>query len=693
MTQQDADQVVAPVDVPTDAITESTASPTDPIEKTSKRPLPVSAHAHLRNLRPDARHERPDAFVVYLSTPITTGPRLLDWLAANRSSDLSSGATGGGADGVEIVREEVITENLARLEPLRDRVNSQWPGCELIDPTDLTVPGWSQWEYHRFWVEVLNLLVDHVVFADGWELSTGCTIEYVTSLRAGISMEDSRGRRIEPEDAARRLREAARVLSEAGRDPSIALAAAKRADVEAGEKLKDSRLADLASQYNVASFVSVTDDSPVLRHRVIRDHTLSRSAGLRDAVQLLIETSSSASVNVRTFKPGFPKGNPFKYGLTRVVDVLQTVQKFAAMGLYCIVNETISVDDGGVSGVTLGGIAEFAPDDTPRVVEKGGTASLPAALAQTILSNIYHSGLVVPFEESKRIEFSVHPNRVGHRAEHVVVWEVEDVEPVSLEVPISWPNRFSRILGDKTYGLLIADALGSPVPATTAILRRIAPFRFGQSTATGEWWMRTAPGTQTPGHFTTTRGWTDPFAILLKEDADGDVSGVLAQEGVAANFSGATLPVTGSTGHLIEGVRGAGADFMLGESSTVDLPAGVGERVRAVLHGLESALGLPVRIEWADDGDTTWVLQLHRVSHLSAPGVFSTGKASSWLQFDPERGLDALQELIAEARSLGAGIEVTRPIGLTSHVGDLLRKARVPGRLSVGGGEQLHGMK
>lgn len=657
----------------------TTRSQTDPISRTSSRPLPASSRDRLRDFLPSDDYGRQDVFVVYLSTPITTGPRLLDWLIANRdtsTSELSSDA--------EIVREEVIAENLAQLGPLRDRVRTHWPAAQLIDPTELTVPDWSQWEYHRFWVEVLNRFVDRIVFADGWELSTGCTVEYATGLRAAIPMEDARGKPITPADAARRFREAAEVLAAAGRDSSIALAAADRADAEATEALKDSHLAALADDHNVAAFVSVAPNEPLLRHRFVRGRSLSRSVGVHEAVHLLLQGSKTTSVNVRTFRPGSPKGNPFKYGLTRLDDVMQAVHAFAEKGFYCIVNETISVDDGGVSGVTLGGIAEFAPDGTPRVVEQDGTASLPIKLAQRILSTIYHSELTIPFDPTKRIEFSVHPNRVGHRAEHVVVWEIEDVDAVDLKVPITWPNRFSRILGDKTYGLLVADALGMPVPATTAVLRRVAPFRFGRSTGTGDWWMRTAPATQTPGHFTTTSGWSDPFVILMKEDADGNVSGVLAQEGVAADFSGATLPVENETGHLIEGVDGTGADFMLGDSGTVELPMEVHERVRALLAKLESALGSTVRIEWADDGKTAWVLQLHRVAQRSTPGVFSSGEATTWFAFDPSQGLDTLEDLIAVAREQGAGIEVVRPIGLTSHVGDLLRKARVPGRLSAG---------
>ena len=52
--------------------------------------------------------------------------------------------------------------------------------------------------------------------------------------------------------------------------------------------------------------------------------------------------------------------------------------RLAGEGYLTIVNETIDIHDGGISGVALAGIVEFAPDDTPRAVEQPGVAALPA---------------------------------------------------------------------------------------------------------------------------------------------------------------------------------------------------------------------------------------------------------------------------------------------------------------------------
>jgi hypothetical protein len=53
-----------------------------------------------------------------------------------------------------------------------------------------------------------------------------------------------------------------------------------------------------------------------------------------------------------------------------------------------------------------------------------------------------------------------------------------------------------------------------------------------------------------------------------------------------------------------------------------------------------------------------------------------------WRSFDPTEGLDCLRRLIAEASAAGDGIVVTGDVGITSHVGDLLRRAAIPARLA-----------
>jgi hypothetical protein len=88
-------------------------------------------------------------------------------------------------------------------------------------------------------------------------------------------------------------------------------------------------------------------------------------------------------------------------------------------------------------------------------------------------------------------------------------------------------------------------------------------------------------------------------------------------------------------------------------------------------------------VEWADDGERVWVLQLHRSRTAMAPGIFRAGDpAGGWLEFAPADGLDTLRRLVARAGAEGKGVLVTSPVGVTSHIGDVIRAAEVPGRLA-----------
>lgn len=447
--------------------------------------------------------------------------------------------------------------------------------------------------------------------------------------------------------------------------------------------LKDDRLASLAERGNVARFVSFGPGAvPQTRHARISPDFPARPPELDDAVRLLLD-ASAGTVNVRSFRSEQDKGCPFHYGIASADAAAALVRSLAADGLHTIVNETIDVSDGGVSGVSLGGVVEFAPDDTPRAVEKPGTAALPFDLAVRALRTVYGFDPDIATGRGERLEFSVHPVRAGYRRGHTIWWETEDVGETALEAAPRWPNRFSRHVGDKAYGLLIAHLLDLPVPRTTVVARRVAPFVFGTATGTGDIWLRTCPAEQTPGKFATVPYWTDPYALLHTEDPHGTaLASVLAQEGVDAHWSGATIPSGDDTPDHVEGVRGTGDQFMLGEQRPDRLPPEIADDVRQLAHKANKILG-PVRIEWAHDGTAAWLLQAHVATHYFAGrGVLNAGDADVWLSFSVEDGLEALRKLIPRARQEGAGIVVTGSVGITSHVGDLLRKAGVPGRLA-----------
>jgi hypothetical protein len=442
--------------------------------------------------------------------------------------------------------------------------------------------------------------------------------------------------------------------------------------------LKDELLSRLAEHANVAQFISF-GPHPELpqRHGRLRGHRPDHRFATPEAAVDALLAAAGGSVNVRSFKAG-AGGGPFTYGLTRRDDVLAVLRARAGAGLHTIANETVDVHDGGVSGVAMGGMVEFAPGDTPRAVERPGTVALGHDAALALLGTVYGFMPDLAGHPGQRVEFSVHPLVAGVRQTHTILWELEPAAPVALARRLSWPNRFSRLLGDKAFGLVVADLLGLPVPATTVVGRRVAPFRFGRPTGGGEPWLRTCPAEPVPGRFPTQRGWRDPFALLAEDPEGTEVVAVLAQEGVHAQWSGAAVPAHDG-GLLVEGVAGFGDEFMLARVAPARLPERVVDDVRRVGARAAAALG-PVRFEWAHDGGQAWVLQLQLATVAASATTIHPGTASRWHRFDPSHGLERLRELIASVGQ-GEGIEVAGDIGVTSHAGDLLRRAAVPSRL------------
>jgi hypothetical protein len=445
---------------------------------------------------------------------------------------------------------------------------------------------------------------------------------------------------------------------------------------------KDIALDRLAQSGNVAQFVAYRPDG-----RGGLAQTTSRVAGREPNVQIgdpaeaaaaLLATSTDRAVNVRSYLPDDPRSREFVYGLRTVEEAVEQVRRLGGEGLHLILNETVDVNDGGVSGVAQGDLIEFAPDDTPRAVEKPGVVSLPRDMGVAILRRVYGFEPDLPVREADRVEFSVHPAPRGWRQTNTLLWELEESAGPRTAATPRWPNRFSRHIGDKVFGLLVAEALGEAVPATTVVGRRVAPFTFGQPTTSRETWIRTAPREPEPGFFTTARGWRDPFGLLAKEDPEGRVSSVLAQAGVPTGWSGAAI--VGAQGSLIvEGRQGSGDALMLGIAHPQWLPEEVDGAVRAAHRRLSDALG-PVRIEWVHDGERVWIVQLHVGATETTELAIVPGEADEWIDFDVSRGLSELRALLGSARH-GTGISLRGEVGLTSHVADVIRKAGLPARM------------
>jgi hypothetical protein len=312
-------------------------------------------------------------------------------------------------------------------------------------------------------------------------------------------------------------------------------------------------------------------------------------------------------------------------------------------------------------------------------VEKPGVASLPRGWGLELLSTVYGFPIRLEAPLASRLEFSIHPRPRGWKRSNILAWEFSEQPYVPVKPQVRWPNRFSRMLGDKAFGLLVAHHVGLPVPVTTVFTRRVAPFKFGKPTHSGETWIRTAPVEQVPGRFTTHHGWLDPFVLLNAEDPNGDaIASVLSQQGVKQSYSGAVI--MGGDGELIiEGKRGEGESLMLGASAPERLPEQIEDSVRRLYKQAAAALGI-VRFEWVHDEDRAWIVQLHSGITDTTRDSITSLKAKTWHLFDIRLGLEELRKTVA-ALSPGTGVELRGRVGLTSHFADVIRRANVPARM------------
>ena len=452
---------------------------------------------------------------------------------------------------------------------------------------------------------------------------------------------------------------------------------------------KDDVLDALAKNVNVAQFVSFAPGvNPEQRHsRVFGYSENHQFPSVRDALQALMDSSPERSINVRSFLPGQPQGHEFLYGIKNVDVAVEHVMRLAANSFYTIVNETIDVNDGGVSGVFQGGVVEFAPGVVPRFIEKNSQTPVPALpfdFAINLLTTVYNFIPDLDGDLHKRVEFSIHPAKRGWHNTNTIIWEEETVSPESFPPFFVWPNAFSKLFGDKAYGLLVGHLLGAPVPKTTVYLRNklIAPFSFGSATSGNTVWTRTCPSVPVPGRFLTKHAKLDPFEVMDADDPERQIlASCLLQQDVPAKFSGTVL--TNVDGKLvIEGVAGSGDGYMLGNMSPVVLPESVQNDLRT-LHASLSTLDQPVSFEWVHDGTKAWLLQLHLGAVQSSNRTIVPGEAKEFVRFDVSLGLEALRHLVDNHPQDGRGILVVGNIGLGSHIADVLRKANIPSRIEI----------
>lgn len=455
-------------------------------------------------------------------------------------------------------------------------------------------------------------------------------------------------------------------------------------------KMKDDKLNYLATMglFNIAQFVSFKPGQDITLHHVnIRDYNYNCTETYKEVITDLIRSSNSKLVNIRSFSHDSMKGNKLimNKGIDNLQEIISIVKENTLTDTFTIINENIDISDGGVSGVVLGNVIEFAPEDTPKCVDKEGVCSLPKEIGYDILDKVYGITPKLNFPDEYRVEFSIHPERQGVKKEHTIVWEYEKYDSYTHKEKINWPNRFSQFIGDKVFGLLVADTLNFKVPKTTVISRKVAPFTFGKETGLKEKWIRTCPIFKEPGKYYSGSKWIDPFKLMNEEEAKGDkpisIASLISQNAVESKYSGASFIREKPEDDIIEGVKGLGDKFMVGQQSKSELPDSLILKVQSLndeIRKHHKIIG-DVSIEWVYDGQDVWVVQLNQLKKGQANKMtIVDGNPEKIIKFYVEDGLENLRKLISEIKDKDIGVELIGNVGITSHFGDLLRLDDVP---------------
>lgn len=456
------------------------------------------------------------------------------------------------------------------------------------------------------------------------------------------------------------------------------------------ELMKDEKLNYLVenSLGNIAQFISYVPGSKKPKYVYIKNDIFNKGITQNELIFKLIESAPSKSVNIRSYSKMKMKGNDIimNKGIDDIDEIVSILNENIRKENYVIINENIDIADGGVSGVVLGNIIEFSPEDTPKCVEKEGICSLPRDIGMNLLNKVYGFKPEINFNEKYRVEFSLHPKPQGLFSMHTNLWEYEYVGETSYKGTLNWPNNFSRFIGDKAFGLLLASLLDLDVPKTTVIGRNIAPFSFGRNTGSLEKWIRTCPVEKQPGKYYTGSEWIDPFSLMNKEDPEGkNIVSILSQDAVKAVYSGGAFIRKDFKDDIIEGVRGTGENFMVGEQDIERLPKSVIQEVEILNNRIRSKRSIigDVSIEWVYDGQKVWIVQLNQLKMNSKGLTIVEGDVKEYIDFDVSKGLEALRELIKNLKDTKSiGINLVGKIGITSHFGDLLRISNTPSKIS-----------
>jgi hypothetical protein len=132
---------------------------------------------------------------VYLSAPITSGKRFLEW-CTHLNKDLSPFSSQYRDAHIR----EVIEPNRRHTRALVQKLRCTLPDV-LFDPTAvMDLPDWTQGDYRHLWARIIEQYVKTAVFADEWHYSNGCAYEFLIAQQSGAMTLNQRQQPISIEE-------------------------------------------------------------------------------------------------------------------------------------------------------------------------------------------------------------------------------------------------------------------------------------------------------------------------------------------------------------------------------------------------------------------------------------------------------------------------------------------------------------
>lgn len=140
---------------------------------------------------------------VYVSGPITTGRRFVDWFL-----DIGYLLEDDPDAYKHALKKTVIPPNESDILTMAELLRVKF-AIPVIEPASLKIISWDQKNYYQFWEAVIKRYVVRLVAIDDWQFSVGCAIEFQYAIKCGIPVETVSGNPIALESGSALMLEAA----------------------------------------------------------------------------------------------------------------------------------------------------------------------------------------------------------------------------------------------------------------------------------------------------------------------------------------------------------------------------------------------------------------------------------------------------------------------------------------------------